>query len=60
MKAEAVKHLDRFFVEEGHLIDEALERAVRDAIRRHMKAGVPLAIYRNGQTVWVQPKDPDA
>jgi hypothetical protein len=59
MKTEAARNLDRIFVEEGHLIDEALKRAVRDAILRHKKAGVPLAIYRDGKTVWIKPEDLD-
>ena len=29
MKAEAVKDLNRLFVENGHLIDEAVERGIQ-------------------------------
>jgi len=38
---------------EGSLIKRALKAAVRDAIRRHKQAGVPMAIWRNGQSVFV-------
>ena len=57
MKAEAAKDLNRIFVEEGHLIDDALKKGVKDAILRHKKAGLPVAIYRDGKTVWVQPDE---
>lgn len=59
MKAEAVKDLNRMFVEEGHLIDEALKKGVRDAILRHKKEGLPVVIYRDGKTVAVRPEEID-
>jgi hypothetical protein len=57
MKAEAAKNLNRIFDEEGHLIDEALKKGVKDALLRHKKAGLPAASYRDGKTVWVQPDE---
>ena len=33
MKAETPKDVNRIFVEDGHLIDEALKQGVRDAMR---------------------------
>lgn len=57
MKAEAQKDVNRIFVEEGHLIDEALRKGVRDAMLRHKEAGLPVVIYRDGKTVWVKPED---
>jgi hypothetical protein len=59
MKTETARDLNRIFVEEGHLIEEALRKGAREAILRHKQAGLPLAIYRNGKTVWVQPDDLD-
>jgi len=56
MKTEAGKDLNRIFVEDGHLIDEALKKGVRDAILRHKQPGLPIAIYRDGKTVWIEPK----
>lgn len=53
MKTEDTKGLHRIFVEEGHLIDEALKKGVRDAILRHKQEGLPVVIYRDGKTVWV-------
>jgi len=57
MKAEAVKDLNRLFVENGHLIDEAVERGIRNAILQHKEQGLPIVIWRDGKTVWVRPED---
>ena len=57
MKAEAAKDLNRIFVENGQLIDEALSQGVKDALLRHKKEGLPVAIYRDGKTVWVPPEE---
>ena len=57
MKTDAPKDIHRIFVEEGHLIDQALEQGVRDAMIRHKKDGLPVVIYRDGKTVWVNPED---
>ena len=57
MKAETPKDVNRIFVEDGHLIDEALKQGVRDAVLRHKKAGLPVLIYRDGKAVWVMPQD---
>lgn len=55
MKAEAKKDLNRLFVEEGHVIDEALKKGVRDALLRHKREGLPVVISRDGKIVWIQP-----
>src|ERR1700730_16591939 len=57
MKAKSTKDPHRIFVEDGHLIDEALRRAGREAILQHKKEGLPLVIYRDGKTVWVHPDE---
>lgn len=57
MKTDAPKGVTRIFIEEGHLIDEALKQGVRDAMLRHKAAGLPVVIYRDGKTVWVMPQD---
>jgi hypothetical protein len=59
MKAEVSIDLNRIFFEEGHLIDEALKKGVRDAIRRHKKEGLPVVICRSGDIVWVHPEELD-
>ena len=57
MKAEAQKDVNSIFVEDGHLIDEALKQGVRDAMLRHKEAGLPVVIYRDGKAVWVMPQE---
>jgi hypothetical protein len=60
MKTEAAKDLNRIFIEDGQLIDEALKKGVLEAIQRHKQAGLPIAIYRDGKTVWIDPDQIDA
>lgn len=39
----------------------AMQRAVREAIWRHKLAGHPVAVWRDGRVVWIQPEDiPDS
>jgi hypothetical protein len=40
----------------GTPIDEALNDAVRDAVRQHERVGLPLAVWRDGKTVWRLPR----
>ncbi|HVP10202.1 MAG TPA: hypothetical protein VMV94_03340 [Phycisphaerae bacterium] len=56
MKAKPRKDITAIF-REGTLIDRAIAAAARDAIRRHKQAGVPLAYWQNGKTVWVDAAD---
>jgi hypothetical protein len=44
-------------VRDVQLIEQALARAVREALRRHKQAGNPIAVWRGGRTVWVEPDD---
>jgi len=46
------KSIDAIF-REGTLLDRAMAAAARDAIRRHKQAGVPMAIWRDGKSVFV-------
>ena len=39
------------------LIEQALARAVREALRRHKQAGNPIAVWRDGRVVWLEPQD---
>jgi hypothetical protein len=39
------------------LIERALARAVRDALKRHKQAGNPIAVWRDGRVVWIAPED---
>ena len=44
--------IDKLF-EEGKAIDEAMKRAVREAVLEHKKAGNPIAAWRDGKVVWI-------
>lgn len=48
--------LDELF-EDGRAIDEALKDAARDARRLHKALGNPMATWRDGRVVLVQPED---
>jgi hypothetical protein len=39
------------------LIEQALGRAVREALRQHKQAAHPVAVWRDGQVVWIAPED---
>ena len=55
--AEAVlKDIDRIFAE-GKEIDEAVKKAVRDAVRRHKQAGNPVVTWRDGKIVILKPEE---
>ena len=39
----------------------ALRQAVQEALRQHKLAGNPVAVWREGQVVWIPPEDiPDS
>lgn len=42
---------------EGKLIDEAVERAGRDARLRHKQLGVPLVVWRDGKVIEIPPEE---
>jgi len=46
------KDIDRIFIE-GVLVDRAVRDAVREAIRQHRQAGLPMAVWEDGKVVWV-------
>ncbi len=52
MKAKPVKDITAIF-REGTLIDRAIAAGAREAIRRHKQAGVPVVIWQDGKSVWV-------
>ena len=43
--------------EDGRAIDEALKEAARDARRLHKALGNPMATWKDGRVVWIQPED---
>ena len=39
------------------LIQDALGRAVRDALQLHRRAGNPIAVLQDGKVVWLPPEE---
>jgi hypothetical protein len=56
MKKPKPKDITKIFLE-GTLLDEAFAKGVRDALRQHKLAGNPVAEWRDGKVVWIQPED---
>lgn len=44
-------------LKDDRLIQEALTRAVRHAVRRHKQAGNPIAVWQDDRVVWIEAKD---
>jgi hypothetical protein len=57
MKTDTLKDTNRILVEDGRLIDKALEEGVRKAMLQHKKDGLPVVIERDGKIEWVKPED---
>jgi len=55
MKTKRTKDIGQIFAE-GTPIDAALARGVREALRRHKRAGLPVVEWRNGRVRWVAPE----
>ena len=42
---------------EGTSAEQAMQAAVRQALRRHKQAGNPVCEWRDGQVVWIPPEE---
>lgn len=42
-------------MKDGRLIGAALRQAMRQALRHHKRACVPIAVWRNGKTIEIPP-----
>jgi hypothetical protein len=56
VKANRPKDIARIF-RQGTSVDKALAAGVREALRQHKRAGNPVAEWRDGKVVWIQPED---
>jgi hypothetical protein len=43
---------------EGKLVDEAITKAVQEAVRQHIRAGNPIAVEQGGKVRLVKPSQP--
>ncbi|MBM4066167.1 MAG: hypothetical protein FJ266_11100 [Planctomycetes bacterium] len=50
------KNIDEYFYD-GSEIDKALQRAVKEALLKHKIAGNPVASWKDGKVVCIQPED---
>ncbi len=48
--------IDRIFADDT-LIERALRKGTRDALRMHKAAGNPIAVGRDGKVVWIPPEE---
>ena len=56
MQETAKKDIGKLFNDrEG--MDRALARAVRQALLEHKRAGNPVATWRDGKVVWIEPEE---
>jgi hypothetical protein len=55
MKDEA-RDLDEILADTKK-VEDALCAAVKHALRRHKQAGNPIAVWQNGQVVWLAPEE---
>ncbi len=44
-------------LDDDDLIDGALQKAARQAIREHKEEGLPLAMWRDDQVVWMSAEE---
>jgi hypothetical protein len=44
-------------IRKGNLILEGLREAVAETFREHKLLGLPIAVWRDGKAVWLQPED---
>jgi len=48
-------HTIRDLLLDGRTINRAMQKAVREALLRHKRAGVPAVIWRNGEVIRIRP-----
>jgi len=51
------ERIHRIMFDDRGLILEALQKGIDEAMIQHKRAGLPVAIDRDGKTVWVNPED---
>jgi isoaspartyl peptidase/L-asparaginase-like protein (Ntn-hydrolase superfamily) len=44
-------------IAEGTQIDEAVKKAVKEAVLKHKQAGNPIVAMKDGQMVWIKPDE---
>lgn len=44
-------------LKDGPRVERAAQRAVREALRRHKLLGHPVAVWCDGEVLWIAPED---
>ena len=44
-------------IQDAKVVEEALAKAVRDALRLHKRAGNPIPEWRDGKVRWLDPEE---
>jgi NCAIR mutase (PurE)-related protein len=57
MKTIDMETFEREMDGEGELIDRLMDRAARDALRKHKRLGVPVVVWQDGKMVELQPDE---
>ena len=56
MKSKSPRTISELLLD-GRLVDRAIRRAVKEALLRHKRAGVPAVGWRSGKVVLVKPTE---
>jgi hypothetical protein len=56
MSDEQPRDLDAIF-RDGSQIDAAIRKAARLALLAHKREGLPVPVWQDGKTVWIQPDE---
>jgi hypothetical protein len=59
MAAEPPKDISKILADPNVAV-EVVREGVRDAIRRHKQMGLPLAVWKDGQVVWITAEEAEA
>lgn len=57
MAEEKAKDKISEIFENKEIITQALARGVHEALLRHKQAGNPVAVRRDGKTIWLKPEE---
>ena len=57
VQEEPRKDIYRIMTEQPWVVEQAINRGIREALLRHKQAGLPVAVSRDGKVVLIQPED---
>ncbi|MEQ8974450.1 MAG: hypothetical protein RIE73_29180 [Coleofasciculus sp. C1-SOL-03] len=57
MTDKVIKDRISLLLADRERINQALAKAVQDALLKHKQAGNPVAIWRDGKVVWIPPEE---